>query len=147
MAPRGTVLRMTYEKKAMTAFAQAALAASDLIMQKFAATKFSGTATRSVYVEAPNVESTGGGKQARESIVLRTENGDPAASITCGFLDIGLRSCELRTYAALQVIHRQRHQTAFDLHQSEYDKFVAELVAMLEGEGFVIKMIEPAEQQ
>ena len=138
---------MTYEKKAMTAFAQAALAASDLIMQKFHETKFSGAVTRIVNVEAPNVESTGGGKQARESIVLRPENGDVAGSITCGFLDIGLRSCELRSYASLSMLQRQRFQTALDLHQSEYEKFLGELVGMLEAEGFVIKMIEPEEQQ
>lgn len=138
---------MTYEKKAMTAFAQAALAASDLIMQKFHETKFSGNVTRVVNVEAPNVESTGGGKQARESIVLRAENGDPAHSVTAGFLDIGLRSCELRSYAALNVQHRARFQTALDLHQSEYDKFLGELKTMLESEGFVIKVIEPEERQ
>ena len=138
---------MTYEKKAMTAFAQAALAASDLIVQKFAATKFSGAVPKVVHVEAPNVESTGGGKQARESIVLRPENGDSAGGITCGFLDIGLRSCELRSFASLSMLHRQRFQTAFDLRQNEYDKFLGELKEMLEQEGFVIKIVEPDEQQ
>ena len=138
---------MTYEKKAMTAFAQAALAASDLIMQKFHETKLSGKVARGVYVEAPNVESTGGGKQARESIVLRPDNADPKETITCGFLDIGLRSCELRSYATLNLQHRQRFQSPIDLGQADYDKFLGELRAMLEGEGFVIKMIEPQEAQ
>ena len=142
---------MTYEKKAMTAFAQAALAASDLIVQKFAATKFTGNVTRVVHVEAPNVESTGGGKQARESIVLKPESGDAAGAITCGFLDIGLRSCELRSYASLAMLHRQRfgtaQQTALDLHQSEYDKFLGELKEMLDGEGFIVRLVEPVEQQ
>ncbi len=138
---------MTYEKKALTAFAQAALAASDLITQRFSGTRFSGAVTRVVNVEAPKMESTGGGKQARESIVLRAENGDVAGSITCGFLDLGLRSCELRSYASLNMLHRQRFQSALDLYQSEYDKFLGELIAMLETEGFVIKVVEPEEQQ
>lgn len=135
------------QKKAMTAFAQAALAASDLINTKFAATKFSGNTTRIVKVEAPKVESTGGGKQARESIVLRPETGDPAGAVTAGFLDVGLRSCELRSYAALNAAHRQRFGTALDLHQSDYDKFLGELKGLLEGEGFVIKLVEPEERE
>lgn len=138
---------MTYEKKAMTAFAQAALAASDLIMNKFASTKFAGQVPRVVVVEAPQMESTGGGKQARESIVLRPESGDASGSITCGFLDIGLRSCELRSYGTLAVLQKQRFQTTLDLQQTEYEKFLAELIAMLEGEGFVIKVVEPDEQK
>lgn len=138
---------MAYEKGAMTAFAQAALAASDLINNRFQSTKFSGSVTRTCVVEAPHTESTGGGKQARESIVLRPENGDARETITCGFLDVGLRSCELRSYAALNMLHRQRFQTALDLHQSEYDKFLGELKQLLDAEGFVTKLVEPEEQQ
>src|ERR1044071_1395780 len=138
---------MTYEKKAMTAFAHAALAARDLITPQFVTTKFSGNVTRVVKVEAPNGESTGGGKQARESIILRAENGDVAGSITCGFLDLGVRSCELRSYPSLNMIHRPPFQSALDLYQSEYDKFLGELSQMLEAEGFVIKIVEPEEQQ
>jgi hypothetical protein len=138
---------MPYEKKAMTAFAQAVLAASDLIMQKFADTRFSGAVTRVVNVEAPQVESTGGGKQARESIILKAESGDATGSITAGFLDIGLRSCELRSYGSLQMLHRQRLGTTLDLVQAEYEKFVLELRQFLEGEGFVIKIIEADEQK
>ena len=135
---------MTYEKKAMTAFAQAALAASDLINNKFQDTIFSGKVSRKVVVEAPNVESTGGGKQARESIVLKPDGEGP--SITCGFLDVGLRSCELRSFAALDVMSRQRSQI-LDLRSSEYEKFLADLRQLLEGEGFVIKVVEAQEQQ
>jgi hypothetical protein len=138
---------MSYEKKAMTAFAQAALAASDLITTKFANTKFTGPTTRVVRVDAPQVESTGGGKKARESIVLRPETGDPSAAITAGFLDVGVRACELRSYAALNAAHRARFQNALDLHQSEYDKFLGELTSLLEAEGFVVKVVEPEERQ
>lgn len=138
---------MAYEKGAMTAFAQAALATSDLINNKFKDTKLAGNTPRTVVVEAPQVESTGGGKQARESIILRPENGEAKDTITCGFLDVGLRSCELRSYATLNMNHRQRFGTALDLHQSEYDKFLGELASLLEQEGYVIKVVRPEEQQ
>lgn len=136
---------MTYERNAMTAFAQATVAARDLIETKFASTCFTGAIARRVRVDAPVVESTGGGKQARESIVLKADGGDPAHNIACGFLDIGLRGCEMRSYAALNMLHRQRFNSALDLFQSEYDKFVGELKVMLEAEGFAFKMVEAEE--
>lgn len=136
---------MTYERNAMTAFAQATMAARDLIEAKFASTCFTGAVARRVKVDAPVVESTGGGKQARESIVLTADGGDPAHNIACGFLDVGLRACEVRSYAALNMLHRQRFNSAFDLYQSEYDKFVGELRVMLEAEGFAFKIVEAEE--
>jgi hypothetical protein len=138
---------MTYEKKAMTAFAQATVAACDLIEARFANTRFTGGVARIVKIEAPFVESTGGGKQARESIVLKAANDDAAHNVTCGFVDVGLRSCEVRSYDALNMLHRQRFHSALDLHQSEYDRFIAELKELLENEGFAFKIVEADEQR
>lgn len=138
---------MTYEKKAMTAFAQATVAACDLIEARFANTRFTGAVARVVKVEAPFVESTGGGRQARESIVLKAANDDAAHNVTAGFVDVGLRSCELRSYDALNLLFRQRFNRALDLHQSEYDRFAAELKELLEGEGFAFKVVEAEEQR
>src|SRR5687767_11031266 len=115
----GSVRSMNYDKKAMTAFAQAALATSELIGAKFANTTFSGQVNRTVKVVAPQVESTQGGKQARESINLVPTDNDPSRTITCGFLDVGLRSAEIRSYASLNMLHRQRYNQPLDLHQSD----------------------------
>lgn len=138
---------MTYEKKAMTAFAQATVAACDLIEARFANTRFTGAVARLVKIEAPFVESTGGGRQARESIVLKAANDDAAHNVTAGFVDVGLRSCELRSYDALNLLYRQRFGRALDLHQSEYDRFAAELKELLEKEGFAFKVVEADEQR
>ena len=138
---------MTYEKKAMTAFAQATVAACDLIEARFANTRFTGAVARVVKIEAPFVESTGGGRQARESIVLKAANDDAAHNVTAGVVDVGLRSCELRSYDALNLLFRQRFHRALDLHQSEYDRFAAELKELLEGEGFAFKVVEAEEQR
>lgn len=138
---------MAYEKGAMTAFAQAALATSDLINTKLASTRFSGNVQRQVVVEAPKVESTGGGKQARESINLKPVEGATGDSITVGFLDVGLRSCELRSFATLNMQHKQRYSAPIDLVQPEYDKFLGELGSLLEAEGYVLKVVQPEEQQ
>ena len=131
----------------MTAFAQAALAISDVLSMKFASTRFSGSIPRVVKVQAPQVQSTGGGKQARESIVLMPESGDTTQALTAGFIDVGLRAVELRTYAAVAGPHQQRFGRALDLPRAEYDAFVGELKSFFGPEGYVIKVIDVAEQE
>ncbi len=132
-------------QQAMTAFAQAALAVSDLVAAKFANVKFGGAVPRVVKVQPPNVPSTGGGKQARESVVLLPENGDTSQALTAGFIDVGLRAVELRTWAALASAYEQRHKQKLDLPRAEYDNFSAELQKFLGGEGYVIKTVDVAD--
>ena len=126
----------------MTAFAQAALAVSDLLAAKFAATKFGGSVPRVVKVQAPQGPSTSGGKKARESIVLMPESGDSSQAVTAGFIDVGLRAVELRTFEAVAAPYSERFGRALDLPKPEYDKFVADLKGFLGGEGYVIKMVD-----
>lgn len=129
-------------QQAMTAFAQAALAVGDLVAAKFSGMKFTGKVTRIVKVQTPNVPSTGGGKQARESVVLLPENGDSSQALTAGFIDVGLRAVELRTYAALASAYHQRHKATLDLSKPEYDNFVKELQTFLGGEGYIVKTVD-----
>ena len=133
-------------QQAMTAFAQAALAVSDLVAAKFSSTKFGGAVPRIIKVQAPNVPSTGGGKQARESVILMPESGDTAQAVTAGFIDVGLRSVELRTFAALDQTYQQRHKTKLDIPPAEYNAFVKEMQTFLGGEGYIVKMVDVADQ-
>ncbi len=126
----------------MTAFAQAALAVSDLVAAKFSARKFGGSVARIVKVQAPNVPSTGGGKQARESVVLMPETGDTTQAITAAFIDVGLRAIEVRTFAAVSGPYQQRFGRPLDLPKTEYDAFLAELQGFLSGEGYVVKVVD-----
>lgn len=135
-------------QRAMTPVGQvAALAMSFLIATKFGGTRFSGRVMRKVKVEAPSTESKGGARQTRESIVLRPESGDAKETITCGFLDVGQRLCDLRSYAALKALHQQRTHTALDLDQREYDAFLAELKILIDQEGFAIALVGADQQQ
>lgn len=135
---------MSYEKKAMTTFAQQALAISDLVGMKFRSTRFAGAVPRSVQVKPPMMESTGGGKQARESIVLAAENGDTAQNIVAGFVDVKLRAVEMRTYGALAAMHRARFKMSLDLSQPDYDRFLGEAKEFFESEGFIFKTTDEA---
>jgi hypothetical protein len=140
--PDKEVLRELLEG-AMTAVAKAAaLAMSYLITARFAGTRFSGKVARTVKVEAPHAQSNG-----CESIVLRAHGDTAHESITCGFVDLGSRACDLRSYATLKTLHEQRQQTAFDLDRREYDTFLAELKILLDGEDFVIGTVGPEQQQ
>jgi len=131
----------------MTAFAQAALAVSDLLAAKFSGTKFGGSVPRVVKVQAPQVPSTGGGKQARESIVLMPETGDSTQAITAGFVDVGLRAVELRTFAAIAGPYQQRFGRPLDLPKPQYDAFIGEVKSFLGSEGYVIKVIDASDQE
>ena len=133
-------------QQAMTAFAQAALAVSDLVAAKFSSRRFGGSVPRLVKVHAPNVPSTGGGKQARESVVLMPETGDTTQAVTAAFIDIGLRALEVRTFAAIAGPYQQRFGRALDLPQEEYDSFLADLQGFLGGEGYVVKVVDVTEQ-
>ncbi len=139
---------MSYEKKAMTTFAQQALAISDLVGMKFRNTRLAGAVPRGVQVKPPMMESTGGGKQARESIILAAENGDTAQNVVAGFVDVKLRAVEMRTYAALAGLHRARFKMELDLSKPDYDRFLAEAKEFFESEGFIVKTTDdlPAPQ-
>jgi hypothetical protein len=126
----------------MTAYAQAALAVSDLVVAKFAALRFSGKVARVVRVQPPQGPSTGGGKNARESVVLFPENGDSAQALTVGFIDLGLHAVELRTYDALASAYALRHKRKLDLPMHEYEQFVRELHDYLSGAGYAFKTID-----
>lgn len=126
----------------MTAFAQAALAVSDLLAAKFAATKFGGSVPRVVKVQAPQGPSTGGGKKARESIVLMPESGDTSQALTAGFIDVGHRAVELRTFEAVARPYKERFGRVLDLPKSEYEKFLGEFKSFLGDQGYVIKMVD-----
>jgi hypothetical protein len=126
----------------MTAFAQAALDVSVIVAAKFQRTRFGGAVPRSVKVQPPGMASTGGGKQARESVVLAPDDGDSSQSLTVGFIDIGLRAAELRTYGVVEQLFKERFGSACDIPRSQYDAFTKEFEAFLSGEGFIIKIVD-----
>jgi hypothetical protein len=126
----------------MTAFAQAALDVSVIVAAKFHNTRFDGEVSRSVKVQPPGVASTGGGKQARESVVLMPDNGDNSQALTVGFIDIGLRAAELRNFAVVEQLFSERLGKRCDIPRAQYTAFIKEFEDFLSGEGFVIKIVD-----
>ncbi len=127
-----------------TEFASRALLVSDIFNVKFKKTRFSGSTPRVVMVDAEEKESTGGGKMARESVLLVPERAAPGvANIVVGFIDVGTSAAELRSYNALLARHRQRFgDMAFDIKQEEYDAFVQQAKAFLEAEKITVNLVD-----
>ena len=57
--------------------------------------RLDGTPPRTVYMEAPNVETTGGGKQARQSVLLVAADGRKEPPLVVGFIDVGASNARL----------------------------------------------------
>lgn len=56
---------------------------------------------------APESVSTGGGVQARQSLVLQNPQG---RSVAVGWLNVATKTCALRTYDCVVTMHKQRFQ-------------------------------------
>lgn len=134
---------MAYERDARTAFAGKALELSEMFMVKFGQRTFRGSPTRVVQVQEPG-ESTGGGAQAREPIALVPAGGVPGPSIVVGWINVGENKAEMRSFAVLAEMHRQRHGAAaqIDLDRSEYDSFLNDVRAFFAEEEMPTRVVD-----
>ncbi len=68
-------------------------------------------------------ESTGGGKQATQHIVLKPQlDGDPL--LTVGFVNVATRSAKLRSYSCMKTLHDMRFKDRrFHVAASQYQSF------------------------
>jgi hypothetical protein len=136
---------MAYERDARTAFAGKALELSEMFMVKFGQRTFRGSPTRVVQVQEPG-ESTGGGAQAREPIALVPAGGVPGPSIVVGWINVGENKAEVRSFAVLAEMHRQRHgpTAQIDLDRNEYESFLADVRAFFAEEEMPTRVVDDA---
>ena len=76
----------------------------------------------------------GGGRQARQSLVLTPISGK-APSIVCGYIDSARAVAELRSFVVLDKQSRDRHGEPLDFMRVDYDKFVHDMVSFLHAQG------------
>jgi len=117
-----------------THHANQAVALSELVALKFARLNLGGGTARSLKISAPDGPSTGGGRKARQSLVLASEGGK-GASIVCGYIDTARGVAELRSFVVLDKQNRERHGTPLDFMRVDYDKFVHDMVSFLHSQG------------
>ena len=117
-----------------THHANQAVALSELVALKFAKLSLGGRTPRTLKISAPDGPSTGGGRQARQSLVL-TPISSKAPSIVCGYIDSARGVAELRSFVVLDKQSRDRHGEPLDFMRVDYDKFIHDMVSFLHAQG------------
>ncbi|MBI4821643.1 MAG: hypothetical protein HY791_35605 [Deltaproteobacteria bacterium] len=134
---------MSYEAS-RTVHAQQALDISELLSLKFADKSFGTRTPRKLKVTAPDGPSTGGGKRARQSIILvpaeEPENWNSGESVPCGWLDAAQKQAELKSFDVLASQYHQRHGRRIDIDQPGYDLLLADIQAFLKTQAFTTKV-------
>jgi len=132
-----------------TMVAQSAVDLAGYFTQLFQSVRVGGGCPRRPVLVAPEGMSTAGGRQARQSICLQPDV-PGFTTVTVGFVDIGTRTAELRTFAALDQMHRQRFPNRpFDVEATQYQAFFAQAQQVIASRGFVVRVQEnaPAPEQ
>lgn len=115
--------RMTGQKR--TQFASKALVIAELFAAKFASTQFSATVPLTVRMQEMDVETTDGGKQARTAIMLQ-QQGHASGGAVLGWVDFGQDLVELRTFAVIDQVNKNRTGQGIGVPRTEYDQFLAD---------------------
>lgn len=106
-----------------TIIAQAGFDFAAEFAMRFAQIRLTGRVEFLPTLAAPELDSTGGGKQAMQHLVLKpTVAGEP--SITVGWVNLKERQAQLRTFACLEQMHAARFPgRPFSLEASVYEGF------------------------
>ena len=125
---------MSDQGPARTEFASAALQMTTTFAMRFKDTKVGEKAPRRVLVQEMDVETTGGGKQARVTITLVPEGGQGAGGrpLVCGWIDVAENRVQLRSYATVAALFKTQNKRFFDCPEADYQKFVEVTRAFVE---------------
>jgi hypothetical protein len=113
-----------------TVHAQQAMELSDLFSYKFAALRFGRGAPRRLKLQEPDGPSTAGGRHARQSLVLVSDD-DPHQSVVMGWVDTTMRRSEVKSLKALEQVHQHRFGKGLELDASEWERLLGELRGFL----------------
>ncbi|MFH1811489.1 MAG: hypothetical protein ABIJ09_22300 [Pseudomonadota bacterium] len=125
---------------ARTMFAAKAIEMHTLFAVRFKDTRVGSKVPRRVLVQEIDVETTGGGKQAKMNIALVPEGGGP--SLVCGWLDAANNRVRLRSFATVTKIFKAQAKHFFDLPEAEYQHFVDEAREFVTSNGFAFDVYD-----
>jgi hypothetical protein len=121
--------------------AEAGLNAAELINTALKKRVIGAVVPRRVEVATPSGPSTSGGKKARQTIALVTEQ--PAPAVMIGFLDVPHKTAGIREYALVAKQFEARFHAAFETTPDEYEALVKDLRGMLVTLGYQLVADEP----
>ncbi len=139
----GTLRFRMSRDAARTVHSQQAMEITDLFSYKFGAQRFGEGQPRRLKLQAPDGPSTAGGLQARQSLVLLTDE-EPPQTLMLGWIDSAMRRCEVKAHRALQLLHKQRFHKPLELSEAEFNRMVAELRGFLKIQKIDVFLIDSA---
>ena len=125
----------------MTSHAMAAVEMSTLFGHAFAQVTYGISPRYRAKLLATDRQSTQGGSQARQSILLHVA-GDEKQSVVVGFVDSARNVAELRTYEAMHEIFQRRHKKPFDMVESEFQRLITDMQNFLHPQGVQVRQRE-----
>jgi hypothetical protein len=135
------------DDKKRTMFANQAMILTELFAVKFKDTILHGTLPRVPRIQPSDVETTDGGKQARNPITLIPVSGDKSASLVCGWVDVGASRAEIRSYTQVYQAFRKRMGMAPDFKKEEYDAFVGTMQEFFTSQKIETEVLEAGPEE
>lgn len=127
-----------------TIFAQKAVDMGAIFQGHFESRKYGSSVQRAAQLQVLDVETTGSGKQARETILLvaKGSGSQRYPNVVCGYADIGQSTVELRPYDAVAQTYQERHQAALDVEESAFRAFQNDLRDFFQKQGFSVADVQ-----
>ncbi|WP_240357096.1 MULTISPECIES: hypothetical protein [Myxococcus] len=100
---------------------------------------------RVLRIDDPEGPSTGGGKQARQSISLVPRKGT-GPSVVCGWVDVSKREAQLRGFEGVAKRYEAHHGEPLELAPEEYERFLHDVEDVLVKAVIKVRLIVPEEQ-
>ncbi len=113
---------------------------SALFEVKFRKTQLGGD--REIKVSEQMGESSGGGKMARESIILTPLDGNREEAIVVGWMDVGNSAAEIRNFNTIASRYAQRFNKDIDIDPVAYKAFLDEAAGFFQQEGIQTTIVD-----
>jgi len=121
-----------------TVVAQQAIDLGELLNFRFEKKHVGRVVPKRLSVVTLESQSTGGGKMARQSLVLTPVEEGVQGSIMCGWIDVARREAEIREHRVVAEQFEARYHLPFDVGPEEYERLVGELGSLLSHQRFTI---------
>jgi hypothetical protein len=123
-----------------TQVAQGAYDFARYFTSSFESVRFGRSVPRRAELAAPEGMSTGGGRAARQSIVLVADRPGPP-NLTVGWVEVSGRRAQLRTHRALAAVYRARFRDRLlDVDEESYNAFLGQASQLLAACGVAVTM-------
>lgn len=135
---------MSEQGPARTEFASAALKMTSTFAVRFSKTTVGEKAPRRVVVQEMDVETTGGGKQARVTITLVPDGAHGAGGrpLVCGWIDVAQSRVQMRSYATVATLFKTQNKRFFDCPEADYQKFLDEARAFVNDNNYRFDVLD-----